>query len=510
MLALSMNQFSTLQSDGIKTIAFPHIAEQRSGSTDGPSDRTTRQLRLPYHLVEPTVLAVDLVIVIAISLLAGIGYNWFFLGLIPANAIQTYAAIGVLTLTNVSAVLAARGDYRVSNLASFYHQARDLAIIWAGVFLVLVGVAFSLKISASFSRGAALTFFALGLGGMIAWRRLLAQFLRNALSAGAFATRNVILIGERSRLAASLAVSEMRRCGYTPIHTFEIEPEECVRSKTSPRLRATIDRAIEAARAESVAEVLLLVGWEQSWTIERITKMLSVLPLPIYLVPDENVVHYLGRRAVNIGTTWAAEIQRAPLTRTEQFVKRCFDIIGATSVLLLLSPLMLLTALLIKLDSHGPVLFFQTRNGFNGRTFRIVKFRTMHVLEDGNVIRQATRADPRVTRLGRWLRRANIDELPQLFNVLNGDMSLVGPRPHAVAHNNEYDKLIANYALRNHVKPGISGWAQVNGYRGETPTTDLMAKRVERDLWYINNWSLWLDIRILFRTMILGLQPTAY
>ena len=184
--------------------------------------------------------------------------------------------------------------------------------------------------------------------------------------------------------------------------------------------------------------------------------------------------------------------------------------IGAISILLLLSPLMLLTALLIKLDSHGPVLFFQTRNGFNGRAFRIVKFRSMHVLEDGNAIRQATRTDPRVTRLGRWLRRTNTDELPQLFNVLNGDMSLVGPRPHAVAHNNEYDKLIANYALRNHVKPGITGWAQVNGYRGETPTTDLMEQCVAYDLSYISNWSMWLDIRILFRTLILGLQPTAY
>jgi len=184
--------------------------------------------------------------------------------------------------------------------------------------------------------------------------------------------------------------------------------------------------------------------------------------------------------------------------------------IGAISILLLLSPLMLLTALLIKLDSHGPVLFFQTRNGFNGRAFRIVKFRSMHVLEDGNAIRQATRTDPRVTRLGRWLRRANIAELPQLFNVLKGDMSLVGPRPHAVAHNNEYDKVIANYALRNHVKPGITGLAQVNGCRGETPTTDLMEHRVAYDLRYINNWSIWLDIRILFRTLILGLQPTAY
>ena len=504
-----MSQLS-LQSDGIQRLALSDMAEPRSGSSCGR--HATRQLRLPYHLVEPITFTVDIILVVAISLLAGIGYNYFFLGLIPAaNAIQTYAATGVLTLTNVSAILAARGDYRVSNLVSFYRQARDLTLIWTGVFLILVGVAFSLKVSANFSRAATLAFFVLGLGGMIAWRRFLAQVLGYAMSAGAFASRNVILIGERSRLAASPAISEIRRFGYTPIHAFEIEQEERVtENKLSLQLRATIQKAIEAARVESVAEILLLIGWEQSWTIERITKMLSVLPLPIYLVPDENIVRYLGPRSINIGTTWAAEIQRAPLTRTEQFIKRCFDTIGATAVLLLLSPLMLLTALLIKVDSHGPVLFFQTRNGFNGRSFRIVKFRSMHVLEDGNAFRQATRGDPRVTRLGRWLRRANIDELPQLFNVLKGNMSLVGPRPHPVALNNEYDKLIANYALRNHVKPGITGWAQVNGYRGETPTTDMMEQRVASDLWYISNWSMWLDIRILFRTLILGLQPTAY
>jgi lipopolysaccharide/colanic/teichoic acid biosynthesis glycosyltransferase len=130
----------------------------------------------------------------------------------------------------------------------------------------------------------------------------------------------------------------------------------------------------------------------------------------------------------------------------------------------------------------------------------------MRVLEDGPLVRQATRNDPRVTRVGRWLRRTNIDELPQLFNVLRGEMSLVGPRPHAAAHNSEYEELIATYALRYHVKPGITGWAQLNGFRGETQTLDLMVKRVEFDLWYINNWSFWLDVRILLKTLVLGIQ----
>jgi Undecaprenyl-phosphate glucose phosphotransferase len=479
-----------------------------SGTPGAASKPITPKFRLSYHLVEPTVIAVDMFIVIVACLVTGFGYNWLSLGHVPSMG--AYAAIGLLTSTNLVAVLAARGDYRVVNLVNFYRQARELTIFWSGIFLILISVAFLLKIAEEFSRGSTLAFFVFGFVSMIAWRRFLARYLKRALRESTFSPRNVIVIGERTRLLSSRTILEMRRCGYTPIRTFEIAKEEFERSTISKRLRATIEGAIEAARKETVAEILLLIGWERSWAIESIAKMLNVLPIPVYLLPDDNVARFLGNRTINVGTAWAAEIQRAPLSRSEQFFKRCFDVAGAASVVLLLLPLMLLTALLIKLDSPGPAFFFQTRNGFNGRAFRIVKFRTMHVLEDGEVIRQATRTDPRITRLGRWLRRSNIDELPQLFNVLNGDMSLVGPRPHAVAHNNEFEKVVANYAFRHHVKPGITGWAQVHGYRGETPTPDLMEKRVEFDLWYINNWSLWLDIMILFRTLIIGLQSSAY
>jgi undecaprenyl-phosphate galactose phosphotransferase/putative colanic acid biosynthesis UDP-glucose lipid carrier transferase len=183
----------------------------------------------------------------------------------------------------------------------------------------------------------------------------------------------------------------------------------------------------------------------------------------------------------------------------------------AILAIVILSPLLLVMAMLIKLDSRGPVLFTQKRNGFNGHTFVIYKFRTMHVLEDGKIIRQVTRNDPRVTRFGHWLRRTTIDELPQLFNVIIGNMSLVGPRPHAVAHNDKYQHLIANYAFRYHMKPGITGWAQINGYRGQTRTKDKMERRVEHDIWYINHWSPWLDIRILLKTLVLAYRrPTAY
>lgn len=480
----------------------------RLGNGNEPEDRTHVRPWLPYHLVEPTVIIIDVVIVIATCVISGFGYNWVFLG--QTAAIETYLAIGIIGSINLSAVLAARGEYRVFNLVNFYRQAREFLIVWGGIFFLLVGVAFLLKISEEVSRGATLTFFVLCPIFLLGWRRLLARFLGHALADGAFAPRRVIVIGERSRLLASRAIVEMRRCGYTPVRTFEIAQEGFVTGTVSERLRATMDTVIDVARQEPVAEILLLLNWQNSSTIDSITGILNVLPIPIYLLPDENVARFLVQRSIAVGATWAAEIQRAPLSRTEQFIKRCVDVVGAGAALLLLSPLMLMTALLIELDSPGPVLFRQNRNGFNGHQFLIVKFRTMYVLEDGEEIRQATRLDPRVTPLGRWLRRSNIDELPQLFNVLKGDMSLIGPRPHAVAHNTQFEKLVANYAFRHHVKPGITGWAQVNGYRGETPTPDVMAKRVECDLWYINNWSLWTDIRILFRTLIMGLQSSAY
>jgi exopolysaccharide biosynthesis polyprenyl glycosylphosphotransferase len=203
-----------------------------------------------------------------------------------------------------------------------------------------------------------------------------------------------------------------------------------------------------------------------------------------------------------MGAGTVFEIQRAPLSITELVGKRLVDLVLASTALLMLLPLLILVGIAVKIDSRGPVIFRQRRNGFNGREFRIYKFRSMTVLEDGDAIKQATRNDKRVTRLGQILRMTSIDELPQLINVLRGEMSLVGPRPHAIAHDNEYAKSICNYAFRHHVKPGITGWAQVHGMRGETPNLEVMEKRITLDIWYINNWSIWLDLRILAMTTL--------
>jgi len=198
----------------------------------------------------------------------------------------------------------------------------------------------------------------------------------------------------------------------------------------------------------------------------------------------------------------AIEFQRAPLSLSERIAKRALDLTVAITGIVLLTPMFLIIALAIKLDSGGPALFLQTRHGFNSKKFKIFKFRTMAVLDDGATIDQAVRGDKRVTNIGRWLRKTSIDELPQLFNVLKGEMSIVGPRPHAAAHDEHYKQLISCYAFRHHMKPGITGWAQVNGYRGETPTLRCMKERVDYDIWYVDNWSVLLDLKIIFGTFL--------
>jgi exopolysaccharide biosynthesis polyprenyl glycosylphosphotransferase len=203
---------------------------------------------------------------------------------------------------------------------------------------------------------------------------------------------------------------------------------------------------------------------------------------------------------IAVGDTCAFVLQRHPLGAGERLFKRAMDMAVSCFGLCVLCPLMLLVAAAIRLDTAGPILFRQVRMGINGRLFHVLKFRTMSVMENGTIVTQAAQNDSRVTPVGRCLRRSSIDELPQLFNVVRGDMSLVGPRPHALAHANHYMNLIANYAHRHDVRPGITGWAQVNGFRGATSELTLMQRRVELDLWYIAHWSPVLDFWIVIRT----------
>jgi len=238
--------------------------------------------------------------------------------------------------------------------------------------------------------------------------------------------------------------------------------------------------------------------------IAQLVNQLADTTATVCVVPDLFVFDLLHARWSSIGGIPVVNVFESPFYGVDGWMKRVEDLILGLLILTLAIFPMLLIAIGVKLTSHGPVLFRQRRYGLNGEVIEVLKFRTMRVCEDGESVPQATNGDPRITRFGAFLRRRSLDELPQFFNVLQGTMSIVGPRPHAVAHNEQYRHLIHGYMLRHKVKPGITGLAQVNGWRGETDTLEKMRRRVEFDLTYLRNWSLWLDIKIIFLTVLTG------
>jgi undecaprenyl-phosphate galactose phosphotransferase/putative colanic acid biosynthesis UDP-glucose lipid carrier transferase len=445
--------------------------------------------------------------ILSICVISGTLYHRIAFG--NLGDIQIFLATGAFVATYFCTVLAARGKYTPHNLRAFPTQARDVSISWVTVCALFLAFTFALKTGTLLSRGATLAFFAAGLILLLSSRWVLSRWLVSAVNNGALAERNIIIVGEAGELADASISRDLVNSGYRPIRTLLISNPDSERREAS--LQHVISELIELARTEKVDEIFLAINWNRAHTIEQVVHALRVVPLPVRLLPDKCAAHFLSKPTVLLGGVISPELQRAPLSPLEQAMKRTYDIVAAGVGLILLSPLFVIVMIMIKLDSPGSPFFIQTRNGFNGRSFQIFKFRTMTVREDGAVIRQATKNDQRVTRVGRFLRKSSIDELPQLLNVLKGDMSVVGPRPHATSHTDQYQALIERYALRHHVKPGITGLAQVNGFRGETPTLDLMEKRVELDISYINKWSLWLDIKITLKTVgVLAFQSSAY
>lgn len=267
-----------------------------------------------------------------------------------------------------------------------------------------------------------------------------------------------------------------------------------------------ISELIQHARSGRISKVFITLPMRAERRIRDVLDGLSDTTASVYVVPDFFVFELLHSRWTDIQGIPAVSIFENPFYGVDGMLKRICDLSLASLAVVLLSPLMAVIAVLVKLSSPGPVLFKQRRYGLDGREIQVWKFRSMTVCENGSEVRQATRGDARVTRLGAILRRTSLDELPQLFNVLGGSMSLVGPRPHATAHNEEYRRKIAGYMLRHKVKPGITGLAQVSGWRGETETLEKMRGRIECDHRYIRDWSVWLDLQILIRTITVVLS----
>jgi undecaprenyl-phosphate glucose phosphotransferase len=255
---------------------------------------------------------------------------------------------------------------------------------------------------------------------------------------------------------------------------------------------------------QGIEIVYLALPLRAEQRMKELINILEKLPITVYFVPDIFTLSLLNSRLEELEDIPLFPIFSTPFGGAHGLMKRLEDVILAALILVLISPLMLIIAAIIMISSRGPVLFKQRRYGLDGKEFVVYKFRSMTVCEDGKEVSQTQRNDPRVTALGAFLRKTSLDEIPQFLNVLKGDMSIVGPRPHAVAHNEYYSSLVKGYTLRHRVKPGITGWAQINGWRGETDTLEKMSKRIEHDLEYIRNWSLWLDLKIIFLTVVRG------
>lgn len=316
---------------------------------------------------------------------------------------------------------------------------------------------------------------------------------------GRFQIEHVGVIGETEALARFNREAQIWRQGAQVVKTLALE-KSLSEAEPAPETIASFARACVEAGCD---HVLLVGDLRDMNALDAVVGPCREYALDVMFSPaarGSGDPHKL-LDVVPIGPGNSLRVLSKPLDDTARLVKRALDMIGAGVGLLLLSPILVLVALLIRLDSPGPILFRQERRGFNGRIFHILKFRTMNVMEDGRSMRQAVKNDPRITRVGAVLRRTNLDELPQLVNVLRGEMSLVGPRPHAVSHDAELARKFAQYAQRQRIKPGITGWAQVNGYRGDTSTQEQIEGRTLHDLYYVENWSALLDIWIMVLTV---------
>jgi undecaprenyl-phosphate galactose phosphotransferase/putative colanic acid biosynthesis UDP-glucose lipid carrier transferase len=451
--------------------------------------------KIGYAIIEPLCAVADAGIIVLAAIASGTGYH-FFLSKTVGN-IESYATLGLLTA--VIYVIGAHHLrlYRIQELIQEGRDYRRVLAAWAFAILLLAVILFVLKIGSSVSRGTIICFTAIGGICIVGARAIVKRSLRKAFERGAVRGRRAILLGDAKELALFGKRDLLIRFGIDEVERNRLPRHEA--SRAAPTVNA-VQTIMQVARDIRAEEIILAVRWADAARLDLVRKELRRSPLPVRLLPDRSVSAVLAHERAWPAHAFLIELQRAPLSAAERFAKRALDLAVAGAALLVLAPLIGFTAVAIKLESTGPIIFKQRRKGFDCREFVIYKFRTMKVLEDGPAVVQATRGDARVTALGRFLRQTSIDELPQLLNVVKGDMSIVGPRPHAVAHDAEYGQLIANYALRHHVKPGITGWAQVHGCRGGTPQAEQMAKRIELDLWYIDNWSVLLDLQILIRT----------
>lgn len=395
------------------------------------------------------------------------------------------------------------GVYRSWRGSTEGHEVTCMMLTWFGTAAALTVISLWIPAIAGISRSC-LTIWYFSTPVFIIAIHGIARMIQRTLHARGFNTRKFAIVGcnelgfQLSRNVAQSPELGLRFVGFyddRPAHRRNRIPEGV------GTLAGDISQLVSDSRRGLVDRIYIAFPMRAEERIKRVLGQLSDTTASVYIVPDFFVFQMLHSRWSNVGGLPAVSVFESPFYGVDGALKRATDVVLSLIMLTMLALPMAIIAVAIKITMPGPIFFRQRRYGLDGKEIWVWKFRSMKVMENGAKVTQATKNDPRITPLGGFLRKSSLDELPQLFNVLEGTMSLVGPRPHATAHNEQYRCVIDGYMLRHKVKPGITGFAQVNGYRGETDTLDKMAKRVEFDHRYIREWSYWLDWQILFRTI---------
>lgn len=420
---------------------------------------------------------------------------------------SNYGVASILATTAFFLIGLSQSIYASWRLASFKRMSLRVLLIWLAIVILLISIAFFTKSSNDFSRLVIMTWFVLTPALLIAQRLFIQLVIRHFRSQGRN-TQTVAIAGAcPTALRIMEGVSGSDWMGLNIVGVYDDRKK--LRSPLSFRgqpleIVGSLGDLVEEAKAGRIEHVYIALPMSAERRIVELINALSDTTASFYVVPDFFVFNLMHARWINMYGIPMVSVFESPFYDVDGWFKRIEDIVLGTLILMLILVPMLLISIGVKLSSPGPVIFKQRRYGLNGKVVEVWKFRSMRVCEDGQNIQQATKNDSRITKFGAFLRKTSLDELPQFFNVLQGHMSIVGPRPHAISHNEQYRKLIHGYMLRHKVKPGITGWAQINGWRGETDTLEKMSARIECDLYYIQNWSLWLDIKIVFFTLFKG------
>lgn len=405
------------------------------------------------------------------------------------------------------------GVYR--NNANFTGKAIVLFKAWTFTFLGLVLMAFITKQSEAYSRLIFAEMYFVGYVVQFVFH-ILVRSIHHSVVKNSQQMSNVIIAGQgrladylHHKIANNLWMGE-KVVGAVGFHV-DTEPDASNEYPDRPKILGDITELPSLIDEYDVDTVYIVTPLESSGVLEQVYFKLLDKHVTIHWVPDIFSLRLVNHSVREVAGIPVLTLSETPLIGLSRISKLMEDLFLSSMIFVLIAPVLALVAVMVKLDSPGPVFFRQKRAGWNGKTFSIWKFRSMYVhKEAGNVVKQAEKNDPRVTRVGAFIRKTSLDELPQIFNVLSGDMSLVGPRPHAIQHDEEYSQRINDYFARHHIKPGITGLAQVRGQRGETKDINLMIQRIESDIEYINHWSIWLDLSILLRTVKVFSGKNAY